>query len=567
MKKLSKSGIAGLVCIIISFLLAFTLNIPTMNEKTISFSSVYGDDAVSLKGSYWQVEGSDYAVLICPGYSCDRQKWRPMADLFVKNGYTTMSFDYSGQGASSGNIGFDNAKTDNIPVEIDDALEVLHELSGIDYENIILVGHSMGGRSILRLMYDYNDPAAETTVEYKPVSNIILMSAEVNYNFNAQASLFAGTTDDAEEPWHSYSAQCLNGVNAYIYGSTADDIVSDEDVLALFARIGGKDAPASGRFEAAQINELGSKLTLGITGGILHSYEMYSPEFASYVNAALEDISGNESVYPAWEFLFVYFAWFLGLAGVLLLIRALDKDSAWVAEDSVPVLTDAKAFLKRKALMWLPGTLAALIVCCVCVCMPFGSPVMNIPYMCFIAGYGLVMLLAYRKGSFKGTEGKLPKLSFKSKASGRELAVCVCVSVLVCFFVWYVLRATMYRLIPLNFRLFWVCFAAVLMAVGYYVSGCENDMLEKAGASRKVIIIYNLIQYVPLFLLIAFYLVLKSYSGMIGQIQNTILMYIFCIPLGNYIKKRSGSRAVGAVVTAFLFQTLMITSAALISMF
>lgn len=567
MKKLSKSGIAGLVCIIISFILAFTLNIPTMQEKTITFDSTYGDDAVILKGSYWEVDGAEYAVLICPGYSCDRQKWRPMADLFVRNGYTTMSFDYSGQGASAGNIGFDNAKTDNIPVEIDDAAEVLHELSGIDYEHIILVGHSMGGRSILRLMYDYNDPAAQTTVEYKPISNIILMSAEVNYNFNAQASLFAGTTDDAEEPWHSYSAKCLEGVNAYIYGSTADDIVSDEDVLALFARIGGKDAPTSGKFETQQVNELGSKLTLGITGGILHSYEMYSPEFAAYVNDALTDISGTESVYPAWEFLFVYGAWFLGLAGVFLLIRALDKDSTWVAEDSVPVLADAKAFLKRKALMWIPGTVAALIVCCICVCMPFGSPVMNIPYMCFIAGYGLVMLLAYRKGKFKGTAGKLPKLNFKSKASGKEFAVCATVSVLICFFVWYVLRATMYRLIPLNFRLFWVCFAAVLMAVGYYVSGCENDMLDKANASRKVIIIYNLIQYVPLFLLIAFYLVLKSYSGMIGQIQNTILMYIFCIPLGNYIKKRSGSRAIGAVVTAFLFQTLMITSAALISMF
>ena len=105
------------------------------------------------------------------------------------------------------------------------------------------------------------------------------------------------------------------------------------------------------------------------------------------------------------------------------------------------------------------------------------------------------------------------------------------------------------------------------MAVGYYVSGCETDMLQKAGVGTGVKVIYNLIQYVPLFLLIGFYLILRSYSGLIGQVQNMILMYVFCIPLGNYIKKKTGSQLFGAILTAFLFQTLMITSAALISIF
>lgn len=109
--------------------------------------------------------------------------------------------------------------------------------------------------------------------------------------------------------------------------------------------------------------------------------------------------------------------------------------------------------------------------------------------------------------------------------------------------------------------------ATVLMAVGYYVSGCETDMLDHAGAGTGVKVLYNLITYVPLFLLIGFYLMLRSYSGLIGQVKNMILMYLFCIPLGKYIRKKTGSRLYGAVLTAFLFRTLMITSAALISMF
>lgn len=562
-----KSFAVGLICISVSFILAFTLSLPTTREKRIIFDSSYGEEIVTLQGSYWEVPDAEYAVLICPGYSCDRQKWRPMADLLVANGYTTMSFDYSGQGASGGTIGFDNARTDNIPKEIDDAAELLHSISGIDYDHMILIGHSMGGRSILRLMYDYNSPEAVTETTKKDIGNIILMSAEVNYHYNAQASLFAGTSDDAEEPWHSYNPSYIEGTNVYIYGSTADDIVSDEDVLSVYARLGGQNVPESGEWASVQINELGSKITLGICGGTLHSYEMYSPKFAAYVNSALTDISGKTSTYPAWELSFVYLSWFFGLVGISLFLHAISHGSKWLAEDSYPVLEDSKKFLIWKAIMWVPGTIAALIICCLCVIMPFGSPVMNIPYMCFIAGYGIVMMFAYRKGKFKGTNGKLPPFSFKRKTGGKELAKCISVTAAVCFFVWFVLRATMYRLIPLNFRLFWVMFAAVIMAVGYYVSGCENDMLDKANASRKVRIIYNIIQYVPLFLLIAFYMALKSYSGMIGQVQNTVLMYVFCIPLGDYIKKKTGSRGVGAVVTAFLFQTLMITSAALISMF
>jgi len=238
----------GLAAIVLSFLIFFYMNLPTMGGEVFTFPSTYKTREVTLQGTRWKVEGSEYAVLICPGYSCDRQKWRPFADLFVTNGYTTMVFDYAGQGASSSVIGFDNAKTDAIPVEIDDAIEVLHEWSGIDYDHIILMGHSMGGRAILRLLHDYNDPSAETTVSKKPVGAAIMFAPEVNYSFNAQASLFAGTADDVQEPWASYDPGDITGTDVYIYGSTADDIVSDENLLAVYARLGAENIPMTGLY-------------------------------------------------------------------------------------------------------------------------------------------------------------------------------------------------------------------------------------------------------------------------------------------------------------------------------
>lgn len=557
---------AGVACLFLAVALLVNLSLPTLGERVVTFASTYGDKPVTLEASYWPVEGAEYAVLICPGYSCDRQKWRPMADLCVASGYTTMTFDYSGQGASAGVIGFDNAKTDNIPAEISDAMTKLRELSGVDNAHIILLGHSMGGRSILRLMYDWNAPDAVTRVPKDPAANVILISPEVNYHFNAQASLFAGTSDDAEEPWHSFGLQWTAGTDVYLFGSTADDIVSDEDILAIYAHLGGGAVPESGEWSAVQTNAVGSKLSVAITDGVLHSYQMYSPKFAAFVSHALGTISGRPGDYQPWKMAQVYAGWALALAGVWMTLAALNSGS-WQPADAVPRLTDTGRFLRHKALMWLPGTLAALLICCLCVAMPFGSPVMNIPYMCFIAGYGVVMLLAYRKGRFAGTEGRLPRLTLRVSGGGRGIAVCAAVTAAICLAVWFVLRATMYRLIPLNARLFWVLLAAVLMAAGYYVSGCENDMMDQAGVHGWSRFLYNVITYVPLFLLVLFYLVLKSYSGLIGQVQNMVLMYVLCIPLGDFVRRRTSSRLWGAVVSAFLFQTLMITSAALISMF
>lgn len=555
----------GVVCILLAFVMMLVLTLPTLGGgETLTFPTVYKDTPVTLEASCWH--GSNgYAVLICPGYSCDRQKWRPFADVLADEGFTVMTFDYSGQGASSGTIGFDNAKTDAIPVQIDAAVECLHSVSGIAYDRILLLGHSMGGRAILRLLDDYNDPNAVTTLQKRDIQNVILLSPEVNYHFNAQASLFAGTSDETEEPWKSLRDACVSGTNVYLYGSTADDIVKDEDVLAIYRHLGGTEAPESGECRAFSWNTVDSRLTVGITGGVLHSYMMYSPKFVRFVQEALQEITGQAMHYPAGKISLVYGGWLLGLLGILLTLLGLNAGNRNSIQDCVPELVDAKAFLLHKLLLWIPGLAAAFLICCLCVVMPFGSPVMNTPYLCSIAGYGLVMLLGYRKGTFRGTQGKLPKPSFRIPTRG--LAVWGTVSALLCFFVWFVLRCTMYRLIPWNARLFWVMFAAVLMAAGYYVSGCESDMLTKAGAGTAVKLLYSLIQYVPLFLLVAFYLWLRSYSGMIGQIQNMLLMYLFCVPLGDYLRAKSGSRILGAVVTAFLFQTLMITSAALIAIF
>ena len=81
--------IFGVVSLIVSFVFATILNAPTFKEKTYKIDSTYNDKEVTLRATYYEKENATKGVLICPGYSCDRQKWRPFSNLFVKNGYRT----------------------------------------------------------------------------------------------------------------------------------------------------------------------------------------------------------------------------------------------------------------------------------------------------------------------------------------------------------------------------------------------------------------------------------------------------------------------------------------------
>ncbi|MCQ2428235.1 MAG: alpha/beta hydrolase [Clostridia bacterium] len=618
--------ITGLCLILASVIFTAVLNIPTSHEETVSFPSSYGDSPVMLKGSYYKADGAEYAVLMCPGYSCDRQKLRPFANIFVSNGMSVMTFDYSGQASSDGKIGFDNAKNDKITKEIADAAVFLHEKSGIAYENIILIGHSMGGRALVRLMYDVNCGESETLIpgdilkDVSAIRNIILMSPEVNYEHSAQASLFAGTKDYESEPWKSYSEDYIRGFNVYLFGSVADDVVSSYDILALFRRFGGDPGIERGSIDAVTgINRNGDRVSVGVTPGILHSYQWYSPEFAAYINFSVEDIINTDrgispesdasyrSVYNPARILWVYAGYFTALAGIFITLLALNGSCATAAVEPEIQIGSMKKWLLAKLFMWLPGILTAFVICCIAVCMPFGSPVMNIPYMCFIAGYGLVMLFMYRRGKLKGTYGKLgtgatkggaghtaaaqpeipesggtegvpavPDTAPQSPETGthglkkrllRQYLPAAAIAAAAAGLIIYITRASMYRLVPMNIRLFWLVFCGALMTVGYYVSGIEADMLKKHGAGRGAMLLYNLVQYVALFLFVCFYLVIKSYSGVIQQAVNLVIMYLIVIPVGEFVKKKTGNRIFSAAVSAVLFQMFMITSAAIISFF
>ena len=79
---------------------------------------------------------------------------QPLANLFVKNGISAMTFDYSGHGS----VGFDNATNGQIVKEIKLAIDKPIEISNIKVDKLILLGHSMGACAILEAYTNDDHP-------------------------------------------------------------------------------------------------------------------------------------------------------------------------------------------------------------------------------------------------------------------------------------------------------------------------------------------------------------------------------------------------------------------------
>ncbi len=167
-----------------------------------------------------------------------------------------------------------------------------------------------------------------------------------------------------------------------------------------------------------ETNSLESKITVGVASGILYSYQIYSVKFASYLSSSIKSITGSSSSYSPNLVSFTYISWGLSLLGIVLLFFGLsigEKAKLALELKEIPVIDNEKKFLISKLILWLPGLSIGLLICCLCIVMPFGSPIMNIPYMCCIAGYGIAMLILYLIKKEKGVNGSFPKPDFKKR--------------------------------------------------------------------------------------------------------------------------------------------------------
>ncbi len=519
----------------IALVLVSVIVLAVIGSSTASSSGVtlYADDT-QLDGQYYDVDNSTYTVLMCGGFSSDRAMMRPLANMFVQSGLSVMTFDYSGHGSSGGTVGFDNATNGQITAEIAIAIEYLTDTKDISPSNIILLGHSMGGRCILEYMMTSSDTFA----------HIVLLSPQINYDDNVQSSLFTGVTDSDIEPWASMDGSMLLSTPVTLIGSNSDDIVSSQSMQAIYTRLStNNDAVVS----------------IDMVDGVFHSYMTYSPSVANSISTNVPFVTGSGSYLVV-----MVLAWFVAIAGFIMALLCLYRQVPEGNTNVCPIqLDNYSKFIKTKLFLWLPALLVMVIIACIAVVMPFGAPIMSIAFIGGIAGYGIISLIVHNRGKMKGVVGRICKLPSSNKIPLKNILISLAVFFAVLLPLIYILSSGLYNLYPLNFRLFWLVFATAVMSIGFYVGRTEGVMLQGVGAAKLVL--YNSTQYMLLFLMGIAYLAMGSFSGLIGLAQNLLLLYI-CIFAGNVVAKLTNN-VWGSICSAFLFQTTMLTATCLMVVF
>jgi len=89
-------------------------------------------------------------IIICHGFGGNKNRNYTLYDYFLKNNFSVLIFDFTGNGESEGEF-----SDGNYTQEIDDLGKAIDFVKNLNYKKIVVMGHSMGGSiSILRTAID-----------------------------------------------------------------------------------------------------------------------------------------------------------------------------------------------------------------------------------------------------------------------------------------------------------------------------------------------------------------------------------------------------------------------------
>lgn len=137
-----RTGFKNLIVMLIAGVLILSCqqkagNVSTA-ENSLVVDSVVSEDSVTI---YYDVRGEgDKSLVFVHGWSCDRSYWQEQADEFAKT-YRVVTVDLGGHGQSG--LGRDDW---TIPAFGADVAAVVDKLQ---LNSVILIGHSMGGPTII----------------------------------------------------------------------------------------------------------------------------------------------------------------------------------------------------------------------------------------------------------------------------------------------------------------------------------------------------------------------------------------------------------------------------------
>ena len=182
-----KKGTSILIILIGLIFTALALTGLYLGDNTLFESRPFflsAADGDQLNGTYYP-GNLNFAVLLVEGFGSDQVAMRSLANEFNTAGFHVFTFDFSGQGSSSGSLTFDYAQTDRLANQVLLVEKNIPSISGKENLPLIVVGHGLGGRVALQ----------SAVFDSRLVQGLVLIGPQLNLSTNQQAEFFTGIQD------------------------------------------------------------------------------------------------------------------------------------------------------------------------------------------------------------------------------------------------------------------------------------------------------------------------------------------------------------------------------------
>ncbi len=541
--------VIGLLFTIIPTTAVFIFDRPLSKSQSLKFTDENQD---VLAGTYYQGL-QPFGVILLEGFGSDQITMTSLASEFVRNDWHVFTFDFSGHGRSSGTLTFDNASTDRLAYQTLAAIQEFKRNSGISDDQIFLLGHSLGARVAL-----------QTATINSKVAGLILLGTQVNLSTNIQSEFFTGTSDN-DLAWIQSLGPENPAVPILLISGTWDDILTPTNAYLLFSKLtAGEYDHQNGDFQSRNIGNLIRQQK--ILPGLVHNYEPFSSTVIEEINSWLRNhynVDITDSHLPTIRI----WSWVISLAGIFILLIGARK---WFVVDDgknqkpTGEITNIPIFLRGKMLLWLGALPLAAILGSIFFFIPLGKPVLNLIYVCFIGGYGILLLILYKRGKMPGVQGKLifnntksfnlDSMNSVSQIAFNQILLSIGLTVAILIITAAYTRTGWFYVFPVNLRLIWLFIFTPFTALGFWMGLRESEMLPKRSSIQLVQMLIGLF---PFFLYTILMAALGSLSGMIGGLQGLVILWLV-LAYGNLIQAISHRPWLTATCMAILLYWLIL---------
>jgi len=339
-----------------------------------------------------------------------------------------------------------------------------------------------------------------------------------------------------------------------------DDILPPKNAEILFNKLtSGSYDHKNGDFSSTAFNN--PVRHQRIIPKLVHNYEPFSPVVIGHIMNWLNEqfeLNVTASKIP----IFRIWTWILSLAGIfLLLIGGTNFIHNQTTISTTPgISASLRKFFGRKLLLWIAALPIALVLGSVLFVLPIGKPVVNLIYVSFIGGYGILLLMLYQFRKIPGVDEKFfpKKVSLSTndfQCKGLQQIILSLVFLIgVLFITAAYTRTGWFYVFPVNLRLIWFFIFTPFTALGFWIGMRESEMLPDQFWPQLIQIVFGLF---PFILYTIFMAAIGSLSGMIGGFQGLIILWLVLV-FGKFLNAFSRLYWLSATCMAVLLYWLIL---------